>query len=100
MTRLSIVMMFTLAFAPFAPFAAQAGGGCGGGAMAKVQSIFDRADADSDGLLTKSEYEEAGLQDYGLSFEQSDLDDDGRTSLDEYIELYEAHHPPIDRQEV
>ncbi len=58
-----------------------------------VKHIFDRADQDQDGVLTPAEYEEAGLQSYGVTFEQSDTDADGTTSLDEYIELYQKHHP-------
>jgi len=73
-------------------------GGCmsGDGAVGIVKHIFDRADQDQDGLLTQVEYEDAGLQNYGVTFEQSDTDADGTTSLDEYIELYEKHHPASD----
>ena len=44
-------------------------------------------DTDENGSLSASEYENAGLQRYGVSFEQSDADADGRTTKAEYLEL-------------
>lgn len=79
--------------------AALAGEGCGGGALATVQHIFDVADTDGDGFLTATEYDTAGLQTYGVGFAESDANGDGRTSLDEYLTLYEKHHPPGGRGE-
>ena len=77
-------------------------GGCEGGhnAINVVVHIFDTADQDRDGVLTRVEYEDAGLQNYGVTFEQSDLDADGLTSLDEYIELYKFHHTTDGETEV
>ncbi len=59
-----------------------------------VEHIFEMADADEDGALSATEYEEAELARYGVSFEQTDADGDGSTSFEEYLSLYEAHHPP------
>lgn len=71
---------------------ATAGGGhCGGDSV--VQHIFDMADEDRDGALTREEYEEAGLERYGVSFEETDANADGVTSMAEYLELYQRHHP-------
>lgn len=77
---------------------AWAGAGCEGASV--VQHIFDSADEDGSGTLSQAEYEGAGLQDFGLSFVDSDLDGDGETSLDEYESLYEMHHPSGDEAEV
>ena len=81
---------------------AYAGGDCESGydPVAAVQHIFNAADQDQDGLLTQLEYEDAGLQVYGVTFEQSDLDADGATSIQEYILLYEFHHPVDGETEV
>ncbi len=81
---------------------AYAGGGCESGydPVDVVQHIFNTADQDQDGLLTQLEYEDAGLQVYGVTFEQSDLDADGATSIHEYILLYEFHHPVDGETEV
>ena len=79
------------------PGAAMAGSGCG--AASPVQALFEGADSNQDGMLTEAEYTAAGLEAYGMSFEESDLDSDGVTSLSEYIELYEMHPPPAERRE-
>ncbi len=83
---------FGLAFAPAAALAGQ-----GYDAREVVVHIFQMADTDETGTLTRTEYEDAKLQDYGVTFEQSDLDSNGETSLDEYLELYDSHHPSDDR---
>jgi len=70
---------------------AAAGEGCGS-ATAKVKQLFDQADGDQDGGLTRAEYDGAGLRDFGASFEQSDANGDGETSLEEYLDLYERTH--------
>ena len=82
------VLVASLLFAPVA----FAGGACGG--LASVTQIFDEADEDDNGSLTAQEYEAAALDDFGVTFEQSDLDGDGVTTYDEYLDFYEAHHPP------
>ncbi|MBW2493527.1 MAG: hypothetical protein JRE43_02155 [Deltaproteobacteria bacterium] len=81
---------------------AHAGGGCASGydPVDVVHHIFNAADQDQDGTLTQLEYEDAGLQVYGVTFEQSDLDADGVTSIEEYILLYEYHHPVDGETEV
>ena len=81
---------------------AHAGGDCASGydPVDVVQHIFNTADQDQDGLLTQLEYEDAGLQVYGVTFEQSDLDADGATSIQEYLLLYEFHHPVDGETEV
>ncbi len=81
---------------------AYAGGGCESGydPVDVVQHIFNTADQDRDGLLTQLEYEDAGLQVYGVTFEQSDLDADGATSIQEYLLLYEFHHPVAGETEI
>ena len=96
-----LIVSFALA-ALVLPTLASAGEGCGGSMSAAsiVEHIFDTADADQDGSLTQTEYEAAGLESYGVTFEQSDLDGDGGTSIDEYLELYESHHPQGDEAEV
>jgi hypothetical protein len=73
-----------------------AGEGCGS-AEARVQRIFDSADADHSRSLDRAEYEGAGLQDFGASFEETDANGDGSTSLEEYLDLYDRTHPPVDR---
>lgn len=65
-----------------------------GGAKNVVQHIFDAADTDGDGVLTLSEYEAAGLKRYGVSFKAYDTNQDGVTSWQEYLTLYEQHHAP------
>ena len=68
--------------------------GCEGAktAMSAVDGIFAAADENRDGALTRAEYDSAELSGFGVTFEQTDLDGDGATSLDEYRTLYEAHH--------
>lgn len=78
---------------------ASAGDGCAGSAEAKVQHIFDAADGDGSGGLTRNEYESAGLQDFGVSFEESDSDGNGETTLEEYLDLYHRTHSPTDGSE-
>lgn len=77
------------------PSAALAGGGHE--AEAIVRHIFSSADQNGDGNLTRAEFEQAGLQRFGASFDQSDLDADGVTSQAEYLELYLRHHTAPER---
>ncbi len=58
-----------------------------------VGHIFSIADTDGSGTLTRAEYGDAGLERYGVSFDASDANGDGETSVSEYLELYERHHP-------
>ena len=67
-------------------------GGEGHSARSVVEHIFDVADKDGSGTLTRAEYEGARLQDFGVTFEESDTNADGETSLAEYLALYEQHH--------
>ncbi len=97
MRRTLITLTLSLSLTLFAG-TAWAGPGCGG--TSAVQHIFDAADEDGDGALTQAEYEGAGLQEFGVSFFDSDLDGDGVTSLDEYQTLYDMHHPKRDEAEV
>lgn len=78
---------------------AAAGEGCSQSAEAAVLQLFEAADANQDGSLTRAEYEGAGLQQFGVSFEESDLDSNGVTSDGEYLELYRMHHPSVDRSD-
>ena len=73
---------------------ALAGSGECGGAKNVVQHIFDSADSNGDGSLTPDEYDAAGLQSYGVPFAAYDTNEDGLTSWDEYLALYERHHAP------
>lgn len=61
--------------------------------LAVAAHLFEAADSDRSGALDAAEYEAANLARFGVSFEQSDLDGDGATSREEYLELYRRHHP-------
>ncbi len=65
-----------------------------------VQHIFDMVDKDQDGHLSPAEFGEAGLESFGVPFEECDLDGDGLTSKAEYTEVYRRHHPPTDEDTV
>jgi len=81
-----------------APGLSFAGEGCmGAGADTAVSHIFDSADADGSGTLTPTEYAGAGLESFGVSFADADLDGNGETSKAEYFELYDAHHSTGER---
>jgi hypothetical protein len=77
--------------------AANAGGGHDGHDV--VKHIFDVADKDQNGSLTRAEYEDAKLQRFGVSFDESDSNADGETTMAEYLELYQRHHPSEDKGE-
>ena len=72
-----------------------AGGGEGGREL--VRHIFDAADKDGSGSLTRAEYAEARLERFGVSFEDCDANADGETSMAEYLDLYDRHHSEQDR---
>ena len=61
-----------------------------------ARHIFEAADTDGDGALTRDEYAEAGLAKFGVRFEDSDADSDGRLTAGEYVQLYLEHHPSED----
>ena len=63
-----------------------------------VAHIFEMADTDGSGSLDAAEYEEDGLAKYGVSFADCDADEDGETSLREYLYLYQQHHSPAGGQ--
>ena len=95
-----LIALLPLAALLLNPFPATAGEGCLQNAEAAVRQLFEGADANQDGSLTRTEYEDAGLQEFGVSFEESDRDANGLTSNSEYLELYRKHHPPVDRSDV
>jgi len=76
--------------------AAPAMAGCSDDPHAAVERIFAMADQDGNGALSPAEYAEAGLERYGVSFEATDMDADGETTLTEYLVLFDVHHPPKD----
>ena len=97
---MKILALFAIAL--FATSSTASAEGCGEqkDAAAVVQHIFDIADQDEDGSLTQIEYEAAGLQEFGVTFQDSDTNADGKTSFEEYLWLYERHHPAGDVSEV
>ncbi|MDJ0852502.1 MAG: hypothetical protein QNK04_29370 [Myxococcota bacterium] len=87
-----IIVLATAAFA-IGVLPITAGAGEGHDPRFVVEHIFDVADQDQSQTLSSEEYAAAGLERYGVSFEETDANGDGETSLDEYLELYERHHP-------
>ncbi len=71
--------------------------GDGHDAYRVVQHIFDVSDTDRSGSLSRAEYTAAGLQRFGVSFDECDADGDGETTLAEYLAVYDRHHPSEDR---
>jgi hypothetical protein len=71
--------------------ASLAGESCGG--FDVVEHIFEMSDADASGALSPEEFAEAGLERYGVPFEDYDADADGQASRDEYHAVYDRHHP-------
>ena len=69
---------------------------CDGDAIDVAAHIFDMSDANEDGLLSPDEFADAGLERYGVPFDDFDVNGDGATSFDEYLDLFEYHHPPQD----
>ena len=93
--RTGLILIVGLAFLLGAS-AASAMGGAGHEEI--VAHIFEMADLDGSGSLDADEYEEAGLAKYGVSFADCDADEDGETSLREYLDLYRRHHSPAGGQ--
>jgi hypothetical protein len=58
------------------------------------QHIFDMSDTDGDNALSPEEFAASELERYGVDFDDYDVDGDGFTSFDEYLDFFEAHHPP------
>lgn len=85
----------TTALAAFAlaiiPGFAEAGEGCKN--FDVVSHIFEASDTDGSGTLSAQEYADAGLERYGVTFQEYDVNGDGETSLDEYLDMYDRHHP-------
>lgn len=99
--RITITMASTIAFLGFLlPASLAQASGCQGDASDVATHIFDASDTDANGALSAEEYANAGLERYGVSFEAFDANADGETSLDEYLDLFEQHHPPTDGIEI
>ncbi|UCE84875.1 MAG: hypothetical protein JSU66_11000 [Deltaproteobacteria bacterium] len=83
-----------LALAAFAlailPGSAPAGEGCK--KFDVVSHIFDTADTDGSGTLSRQEYSDAGLERYGVAFDEYDVNSDGEASFEEYLDVYKRHH--------
>lgn len=93
-----LLLMSAVALALTVGMAAYANGG-GHGEDAVVH-MFAAADLNEDGVLTAGEYEEAGLAEMGIAFDDCDLDSDGLLTAAEYLVLFRMHHPPGDDTEV
>ncbi len=65
-----------------------------------VGHIFETADADGSGSLSAAEYEAAHLFRFGVSFEDTDADGNGETTLDEYLTLFDQHHPSSETADI
>ena len=57
-----------------------------------AKHIFDSADVNADGVLSKEEYNKAGLSKYGGDIGAFDLNSDDKVVLEEYIKVFEKHH--------
>ena len=62
-------------------------------ALAIAEHIFAMTDIDKDGSMSLQEYSDAGLDQYGVSFEDFDLDEDEGITLAEYRSLFLKLHP-------
>ncbi len=60
--------------------------------FAIAEHIFTKADVDKDGAMTPDEYAGGGLGNYGASFEDFDLDKDGRVTFAEYRKVFARFH--------
>ena len=67
-------------------------------AQAVVRHIFEVSDTDDSGALSPEEYAAAGLERFGVTFEDCDADGDGETTFAEYLALYDRHHQGGDRR--
>ena len=69
-------------------------------ALAIAEHIFTKTDVNNDGSLTLEEYVDAGLDQYGASFEDFDMDDNKTITLAEYRALFLRFHPHTRSDEV
>ena len=77
------------------PGAALAGEGCSSRSDFDVAGhLFDVSDTDQNGSLSPQEYADAGLERYGVPFEEYDADGDGEASRAEYLDLFDRIHLP------
>ena len=95
MKNLTAALVFTsvLAFSP-----SLYAGSCGGGdhthsVQEKAMSIFDKADNNNDGFINTGEFSAAKLSKYGSTFANLDLNKDKQISKEEYMEVFNRHHP-------
>lgn len=68
--------------------------GCEEDAGSVAAHIFDMSDTNSDDHLSPEEFAAGGLERYGGPFDAYDANGDGRTSADEFFDVFDAHHPP------
>jgi hypothetical protein len=59
-----------------------------------AEIIFTSADANEDGIMTRSEHAVAGLDRWGSAFSDLDLNGDGSVSRNEYRIFFEMRHKP------
>lgn len=76
-----------------------ASAGQGMNALAIAEHIFAKTDVDNDGSVTLDEYTDAGLDQYGASFEDFDLDNNKSITLAEYRSLFIRFHPHTKEKE-
>ena len=63
--------------------------------MDVAQHIFEKADANKDGILTQTEHDAAGLGKYGTNLPIFDVNNDGQVTLREYRKIISANPIPI-----
>lgn len=68
--------------------------------IAVVEHIFEQADADGSGTVSRVEYANARLERFGVTFEACDANADGETSWSEYLDVYLRHHPSPERSRI
>ena len=60
--------------------------------MDVANHIFEKADANNDGILTSMEHTAAGLEIFGSNFTVFDTNNDGKVTLKEYRKVYNQFH--------
>ena len=95
MTKIIIFASITLLIL----FSGKADAGCGDKHanaekinMDVAQHIFEKADANKDGILTQTEHDAAGLGKYGTNLPIFDVNNDGQVTLREYRKIYNRFH--------